>query len=346
MKQIPILLLFSITLPSFCTAQKEFGLFESQICLDSSDVIVQLGDSLYAYSFETDLYRPLGEILHGISSSFDIRLEPIPVIVSQASFDSVYINDGTGWTFTTHHANNNHELGHTAAGRKTAYFMAEGLWFYNGISNPVLIRPDINSTVADLVVDENERAWVLTGKNFPIADTLKLIDSTGASICNFPFDNPINTYNGYGMFIKNGKIYVGFGPYNPGFANSIVPLVFETTKVHFGAAIPFQPNPGIDLGSCSKWVDYPRCVIVSNVEIAGTSQIDIYPNPFSQELNVTVNNLDDVQLDFYNAMGMKVAERKGTQQGVLTTENWEKGIFYCIISQNGFRINAVKLVKM
>ena len=221
MKHILIILLFSIFLPTFCSAQKELfvrdilsntiafpsnalempsimeqsqktvfsnseGILESQICMDTSEVIVQIGDSLYAYNIDNDLYNLLGKVIHGITGSFDVIREPVPILVTTAFWDTIYVNDGTGWINTTHHANNDFELIHIGAGRKTAYFMGKGLWFYNRVSNPVLIRPNINSTMADLVVDENERVWILTGKNFPIADTLRLIDSTGTSICDFP----------------------------------------------------------------------------------------------------------------------------------------------------------------
>ncbi len=324
---------------------KTEGTLESQICMDSSEIIVQIGDSLYAYNLGNPQYNLLGKVIHGITCSFDVMSEPSPVLVTTASWDSVYLNNGTGWTYAMHHSNNNFELIHVGAGRKTAYFMGGNLWFYNGVSNPVLIRSGINYAVADLVVDDKERAWVLTGTNWPVADTLRVIDSTGISICDIPFKVPTSTYNGYGMFIKGGKIYVGFGDANPSFNNTIVPLVFEPPYVLFGKPIPVNPDFNVDLGSCEKWLPNPVCGIVSTKEEVGAAQIEVYPNPFSNEINITFNNQRDIQITFFNALGMKVDELPGPQNSTLSASNWEPGIYYCFVYQNGSLIKALKLAK-
>lgn len=323
------------------------GLLKSPRCNDTSEIIIRKGDSLYAYNLDFETFEYLTKIIHGISTSFDVRHEPEPVLITTANWDSVYLNNGTGWTYTQHHGIGNADLIHVGSGRKTAYFMGGHLWFYNGVSNPVLIRENIHYTIADLVVDQNENAWVLTGKTWPYSDTLRIIDSTGISLCDIPFNNPINTINGYGAFIRNGIMYFGFGPSNPHFPNSIVPLEVEANYVKFGNPIPFTPNYGTDLGACSKWLQQPRCIVVATQEAAEIAPVLIHPNPFSTTLRITAEHALNFTIEIYNVLGELVTDYHGSETFEFSTEFWENGFYFGVLRQpNGHPVKTIKLVKM
>lgn len=319
---------------------------EVQLCAEPSDILVQISDSLYAYSIENNTTALLGKIAPGIASSFDIRLDPFPEIVAAVRWDSIYTNDGSGWEYSMHHANGEFELAHLGAGLKTTYFTGGNLWFYNGITQPKLIRNNIRYAVADLVVDDQERTWILTATMWPIADTLRVIDSTGVSICDIPFTQPVSTFNGYGMFIYDGDIYVGFGNGNPNFYDKAVPLVMDFPFVHFGTPVPMNPDFDIDLGSCEKWVRYPICESVSTDEQVGNAKIGVFPNPFSNELQVNFQGQGKSKITFYNALGIQIATYETSGSLVLQTEHWAQGVYQCFIESEGKRGEWIRVVKV
>ncbi|MEM7101586.1 MAG: T9SS type A sorting domain-containing protein [Bacteroidota bacterium] len=297
-------------------------------CEADSEIIVQIGDSLYVYNFDTESLSFITKEIHGIASSFGYLKSNQPKIVSSAYWDSIYYFIESNWTYSDYTANSSFDLIHIACGVQSTYLMGSNLWYFNGSNSLSLIRSNINYSVADLVVDEKEYAWVITRTTWPIADTLRIIDSLGTSICDIPFAEPINTLNGYGMVIRNGKVMVGFGPNNPNYPNSIVPLEInsEDNVVSFGDPILMNSEFILDLAGCSKGINQPNCTITSLEEFGDKPEIEIFPNPFQNKLSVKGEKVTSIKV--LDILGKVCLHIKNDQPVIeIDTTSYPKGIY-------------------
>lgn len=311
----------------------------SIICNSSSDIIVQFGDSLYSHNLSNNQDSYITGVIHGISASFDVieRNDQFNIVTS-ASWDSIYYFVDSSWVYSGYFANSDFDLIHVGCGVNAAFFMGGHLWYFNGNSNPKLIRMNIGYAVADLVVDERDNAWVLTGKNWPIADTLRIIDSTGFSVCDIPLETPTSTLHGYGMIIHEGKAMVGFGGQNPNFPNSIVFLKIDSINniVKFENPQSINPLYITDFGSCSKSILQPDCTSVNTNEInLAPKAFNMFPVPFNDFLNIESvgGNIESIKV--YDVLGRIVIEQIcQTNNFKLHTEMLKGGVYYIQILQD------------
>ncbi len=318
-------------------------------CNNDSEIIVQVGDSLYTYNFDLDTTQFITKVVHGISASFGYIGGGENKIVTAANWDSVYYYD-SAWVYSGYIGSSSSDLIHTACGNKSTYFMGGHLWYFNGNSNPELIRNNISYSVADLAVDERENAWVLTGTDWPISDTLRIIDSTGTSLCDIPFIEPVSTFNGYGMLIRNGKAVIGFGPQNPIYPNSLVPLEISPSGdyVSFGEPI-FQSNEfTIDLAGCSKNILLPNCNL-TNLEgsLYREEIVTVYPNPFNNRLFVTSANqkINTIKIADVCGRNYPVNLNKSMSYYEVDVSNYPNGMYIIYVELNGERMQTKKLIK-
>ena len=318
-------------------------------CEEETEFIVQVGDSLYIYNIMDDSFQFLTEEIHGIAASFGYLYNDEKLAAS-ADWDSLYYFDNSNWTFSGYSGSGNSELVHLASGIKSTYLMGAHLWFFNGVDDPKLIRENINYSVADLAVDERENVWVITRTNWPIADTLRIIDSTGLSLCDLPFEVPIHTGNGYGMMIFDGKVVVGFGPNNPNFPNSLVPLEVNEAEntVSFGLPILENLAFNIDLGGCSKEINFPACELVNSRALHFQKRFTISPNPFSDELIIVADALakTEAEVRIFDLFGKLLFFEKYNleNQAKINTEFLPAGLLILNISVAGNQFST-KLVK-
>lgn len=310
----------------------------SVICGSSSDIIVQFGDSLYRHDLSSNLDSYITGVVHGISAAFDIieRNNQFNIVTS-ANWDSIYYFADSSWVYSGFSGNSDSDLIHVGCGINSTFLMGGHLWYFNGSSNPQLIRMNINYAVADLAVDERDNAWILTGSTWPIADTLRIIDSTGHSLCDIPFEAPISTFNGYGMMIHDGKAIVGFGAQNQNFPNSLVSLTIDSINnvVKFENPILIDPKYTIDLGSCSKLIKNVNCTTVNTDESSFTmNDINIYPVPFNEFLNITTVEDNVGYVRVIDLFGRTIIEEAFTTNTLrLNTEKLSKGVYFIQISR-------------
>lgn len=318
-------------------------------CNSDSEIIVQVGDSLYQYNFELDTTKFITKIIHGISVSFGYIGGFENKIVTAANWDSVYYYDGS-WDYSGYLGHSNSDLISTACGNKTTYFMGGHLWYFNGNSNPKLIRSNISYSVADLAVDERENAWVLTGKEWPVSDTLRIIDSTGTSLCDIPFIEPVNTFNGYGMLIRNGKAVIGFGPSNPIYPNSLVPLEISSSGdfVSFGEPLFQSKEFTLDLAGCSKKILLPNCTL-TNLDglIDPETIVTVYPNPSNNRLFVISGNqkVNTIKIADVYGKNYPVNIDKSKSYYEIDLSNFPNGMYTIYVELNGERMHIKKIIK-
>lgn len=306
-------------------------------CDTGNEMIVERNDSLYTYNFDSETLSPIAAVVQGGAAAFGYLSNPNPRIISAANWDSIYYFENGNWTFSNFEASGEADLFHTGSGEELTYFMGEDLWYFKGTSDPIKIRSNINYTVADLVVDERDHAWVITGENWPLADTLRIIDSTGMSICDIPFEEPVNTINGYGMLIREGQVMVAFGGSNEAFLYSLVPLEIENGVVRFGERMFLNPQFGVDLASCSK--EIAPCNVLLPTTQAAPTNTKIYPNPFETHLNLDIGNKQQTTIEIYNAIGQLQYENTIYTNELIPTTTWANGIYFIKIDKNeAFRV--------
>lgn len=319
-------------------------------CDNDSEIIVQIGDSLYIYDFDLDTTTFITKAIHGISASFGYIGGNENKIVTAANWDSIYYYNDISWGYSGYFGNSNSDLIHIGSGNKSTYLMGVHLWHFNGNNNPKLIRNNIFYSIADLAVDERENAWVLTGTNWPISDTLRIIDSTGTSLCDIPFIEPVNTFNGYGMMIRNGKAVIGFGPQNPIYPNSLVPLEVSPSGdyVSFGNPILQGNEFTIDLAGCSKNILSPNCN-VTNLKDSHYEEgiINVWPNPFNDRLFISSNNQTISSIKIVDVYGRSylVSYNNSLSNTELNVSNYPNGIYIIYVELNGEIIEIKKLIK-
>jgi PKD repeat protein len=82
-----------------------------------------------------------------------------------------------------------------------------------------------------------------------------------------------------------------------------------------------------DSNGCSSFSDSVFISPVNISEINSNFQFSIYPNPFTDKLNVTVNNKKLFEVSLYDITSRKLRQQQFTNYVSLNTEQLEKGIY-------------------
>jgi Secretion system C-terminal sorting domain len=73
--------------------------------------------------------------------------------------------------------------------------------------------------------------------------------------------------------------------------------------------------------------------------------VNIYPNPFNNELNVKVNENGKYQITLYDIASRKLLQQTFTNKTTISTEQLAKGIYlYQVRNENGINMNG-KVIK-
>ena len=92
-----------------------------------------------------------------------------------------------------------------------------------------------------------------------------------------------------------------------------------------------------------------NCATLDVTSIDATNEgITIYPNPFSRSLNISVNNISQInncELRLYNVLGAEIMNTTVTKQlNTLETSNLPSGIYFYKVIGNGKTIQSGKLI--
>jgi len=88
---------------------------------------------------------------------------------------------------------------------------------------------------------------------------------------------------------------------------------------------------------CSIYVDIKEHV--------DENDINLYPNPFSDELNFSVNNNETSEIIIYNLTSQKILQQKFNKQISLNTQQLPNGFYYYEMYNRNGLIKTGKLVK-
>ncbi len=153
---------------------------------------------------------------------------------------------------------------------------------FNGASFTTVysFAPNRTNTVADMAVDANGNCWLFAGQaNTAQTDTIVVISPTGLVVKKIPFS--LGTSNGFGMFLMNGIIYIGFGSSNALYPNSLLPITILGNTANLGTALPLPAstlNYG-DLAGCNAGTPL-------SINENAANKLRIYPNPAASILNL------------------------------------------------------------
>jgi hypothetical protein len=256
-----------------------------------------------------------------------------PTFYSNSSYTKADYYNGSGWTTCNTpptgwvlnaggYGNNLYYTSHDSAN-----FRELGIVKYtNAAFTRLYTLPDTSRaiTVADLAVDVDGNVWFFTGVSSTfMTDTLNFMSPSGIILKKYPFS--FNTYNGYGLFMLNGILYIGLGPTNPIHANTLIPVTITNNTAVAGTPITM---PAITFG------DLASCVPGSPLAVGehpGVRNLRISPNPAKDQLHIEfpdkMNGHEIIRI--FNSLGVLVYQqaRSGDRE-TITISSFPTGIYY------------------
>ena len=92
-------------------------------------------------------------------------------------------------------------------------------------------------------------------------------------------------------------------------------------------------------------MDYCLYTSINDVPSCSLKELKIFPNPFSDNLNITINDEELSEVNLYDVLSRNVLQQKFTSSISLNTFQLEKGIYiYEVRNKNGV-IKTGKVVK-
>lgn len=170
------------------------------------------------------------------------------------------------------------------------------IYRYNsGILSIIWEDSTLYNNIADLAVDTAGSIYIFTGSQFSTIDTLRVLSPVGTQLAAYPIS--FNSYYSYGMFIEGSTIYVGLGPGNSQFPNSLLPINIVNGQAVMGTPLPVpHPITGGTIGNPTylEFSDLASCNsgIVTNTDPTSINEFIsrqyavAYPIPCRNELNI------------------------------------------------------------
>lgn len=211
------------------------------------------------------------------------------------------------------------------------------IYRYNsGILSIIWEDSTLFNNIADLAVDTLGSIYIFTGSQFSTIDTLRVLSPTGNQLAKYPIS--FNSYYSYGMFIEGSTIYVGLGPGNLQFPNTLLPINIVGGQAIMGTPIPVpRPITGGTVGNPTylEFSDLASCNggVVTNVDPTGlneflSSQYAVaYPVPCKNELNVKGFFNHNVLAQVFDMTGRKCLSKNISPGDKLDVRTLQAGIY-------------------
>jgi hypothetical protein len=82
-----------------------------------------------------------------------------------------------------------------------------------------------------------------------------------------------------------------------------------------------------------------------NGAVAGVNTIQVFPNPFSDEINVSIGENEPCEVSIYDITARKVLQEKFTESATLNTSQLRKGIYFYEVGNNHKVLSKGKIIK-
>jgi hypothetical protein len=86
-------------------------------------------------------------------------------------------------------------------------------------------------------------------------------------------------------------------------------------------------------------------VITNIVNFINQTGINIYPNPFADNLTITTNNNETLRVMVYNMEGKKVLDKIINQTSILETQTLTSGAYILCVWTEQKRIHRTTIIK-
>jgi hypothetical protein len=152
-------------------------------------------------------------------------------------------------------------------------------------------------SIADLTADAAGNIWCPMGYIAGTTDSIIVISPSGQVLHQFSL--PLSSNNGYGAFLLNGILYLGFGSSNSTYPNKLVPITFTSTTAVAGLPINFTTT-SLDLASCNPGMP----LIVPDADNP-LHELNVYPSIANDFLNIVlhVKSNTNLSITIMNALG-------------------------------------------
>jgi hypothetical protein len=266
---------------------------------------------------------------------------------------NVYYFDGVNWN-NTNDSISGYDIVNPGGNGEYLYYLlypdhevvSRGVAKYDTSGLHQILSMDTSRRInaADIVVDSIGNFYLFTGDYTGdyvyITDTILYVSPTGQILKKYPF--AMNTMNAYGAFMFDNIIYLGLGDQNPLYSNKLFPIIIGNDTAIAGQPIDMSTDLWVmDLASCGIYKNYTPSSIP---DITISSGIELYPNPASNEVSISWNNSEPVNLRVFDMAGKLIVESNKVNSGyILSTQNMADGLYLLqIISGNN--ISTKKLI--
>ncbi len=204
------------------------------------------------------------------------------------------------------------------------------LWSNGATTSSIMVKPMVNTTYSVSVTDTctKDTSIAITVNPLPTLTVMAAKDSTCTSVTN---DLLTGTPSG-GTFSGTGVSGTNFDPSVAGIGSHTVTYTY--TNGH-----------GCTNTDSIKIIVTSTCLGINEVD-AKNNAVQFYPNPFSQNLNIIINNPGTTTVTLYDMMGQNIESWQMEQgQHIINTGNIPTGVYMMQVkSDNGLFYNQ-KLVK-
>ena len=213
---------------------------------------------------------------------------------------------------------------------------------YDGTNYTIIYNNNMPS-IADIAVDRNGNAYVVTTTTNHMADSLYIISPTGQILLHYALS--FNALNAYGCFLLNNVFYIGFGIAHPIYPNTLQPVTVSGTTAVLGTPIPIPSgfNLTLDLASCN-----PGSLVSIN-SITSKQTLSVFPNPAKESFTITYLNPDKkyFALSIINNIGQVIYNSNVISNSIsISTKDFSNGIYFVHIqSENISETRKVVVVR-
>jgi hypothetical protein len=146
-----------------------------------------------------------------------------------------------------------------------------------------------------------------------------------------------------------------------GFGNNTFVLIDKSADKTWNFKIPFNQFPTdwkanntlsfrVQEGSANNWslttlIDSLNLILVGINELEEISGVSVYPNPFSDEINVSLKKDDNLRLVLYNDAGKQILDKHIEKSAILNTRYLITGFYLIVFYSGKQKLYGTKIIK-